>query len=437
MSSPFNFASARKPTVLDEDEWSARLEHIVRRDFYPDLSAMEKTLGQLQTEAVRRGGQRLYGEHDTDGHVLEMEQMPSPAYSSRSEQRPVETRSHSDYGADISSSRKMRLDEFCTRFTSEDNAAFGAIAAREQEQVKEKMVRRGLLKGPEASEPQYLLDTKKVDEEPAAAGKMILRDTDGYGTSGQSSGGIIVSKYVDRNGLYFSPELLEGTSRSETPRQVAGEAKRVNLAATRIQSHNPSSIARDSTGTETNSETTSIDLPGQNLDKATSAKVSHENGGGKGKGREDDDDALINKTPFITWGFLDSTPVRLSDNGNLDFKGEGVNDTPRRSFKMQSTPAREIMTRRLATSGQGKSGRGNSVAPQSPSSARTPSWDSSPTSSPLMTPTQSPSSSSYRRSPSARFENPGKRSNKQMTPLSAVALKLAYEVLSKRRKQSL
>ena len=102
--------------VLDEDEWAQRLERIVRRDFFPNLTRLERALS-----ARRRGVPEL-----ADGREDE-----------------------EDEDADLG------LDEFCARFTGEDNAAFTRLQRREAEARQARAERFGML--PPASAPRGAL----------------------------------------------------------------------------------------------------------------------------------------------------------------------------------------------------------------------------------------------------------------------------------------
>ncbi|KAH0838403.1 nuclear protein DGCR14 [Lanmaoa asiatica] len=140
--------SLNRQQVLEEDEYTAALSHIIARDFFPSLVHLDATNGYL--DALRSNDPSLI-----QTSVLRLQEVDStPAYPAR---RDWQTPSETPYGTGPSDTpfrtprevgepaakrprydTNMSLDSFQAKHTSEDNASFTQIMHEENRQRREK-----------------------------------------------------------------------------------------------------------------------------------------------------------------------------------------------------------------------------------------------------------------------------------------------------------
>ncbi|KAL0072087.1 hypothetical protein AAF712_001010 [Marasmius tenuissimus] len=148
-SNPNPERSLNRQLVLEEDEYTAALSHIIARDFFPSLVHLDATNEYLDALTSR-------DPHLINASVRRLEQISStPITSTR--RRVLQTPSQTPYAAGPSDTPlrtplrmgepplkraryddELRLDEFQARYTSEDNSSFTHILDEENRQRKEK-----------------------------------------------------------------------------------------------------------------------------------------------------------------------------------------------------------------------------------------------------------------------------------------------------------
>src|SRR6266702_1430247 len=134
--------SLSRQTVLDEDEYTAALSHIIARDFFPSLVHLDATNEYL--DALESRDPQLIG-----ASVRNLESIHASVRSTR----PWRTPSETPYGVGPSDTpaihhepiakrprydTEMSLDAFQARYTSEDNASFTQILDEENVRRREK-----------------------------------------------------------------------------------------------------------------------------------------------------------------------------------------------------------------------------------------------------------------------------------------------------------
>lgn len=136
-------ASLNRQAILDEDEYTAALSHIIARDFFPSLVHLDATNSYL--DALETRDPQLIG-----ASVRNLESINASVRSARPWQTPSET----PYGAGPSETpvhdqherpakrirydTEMSLDAFQARYTSEDNSSFTQILNDENARRREK-----------------------------------------------------------------------------------------------------------------------------------------------------------------------------------------------------------------------------------------------------------------------------------------------------------
>ncbi|KZT52493.1 hypothetical protein CALCODRAFT_441498 [Calocera cornea HHB12733] len=174
--------SLNRQVVLDEDEYTTALSHIIARDFFPSLQGLDATNEYL--DALRSGDQDRIDDSVRQLAAL-TDQTPlasragyadTPGGSSLRSQQGVKRTHEELYG-------RFGLDDFQAKFTSEDNASFVDILEEENKKRKERWGwayeaekrargkalewrerRTGLIAAPPAEEDQQRLVTESGEK---------------------------------------------------------------------------------------------------------------------------------------------------------------------------------------------------------------------------------------------------------------------------------
>ena len=136
--------SLNRQAVLDEDEYTEALSHIIARDFFPSLVHLDATNGYL--DALRTQDPELI-----NSTVRRLEELSTP----RTARYPYQTPGKTPYGAGPSDTplrtprdqpplkrprynTDLSLDNFQAQYTSEDNASFTQILDDENRKRRER-----------------------------------------------------------------------------------------------------------------------------------------------------------------------------------------------------------------------------------------------------------------------------------------------------------
>lgn len=147
-TAPAQAMSLNRQTVLDEDEYTDALSHIIARDFFPSLVHLDATNNYLN--ALRTEDPNLI-----NASVRQLQDLATPSTSRYRPQQtpsqtpwagaPSDTPSRTPYGPDHERPSKkarydvnMSLDSFQARYTSEDNSSFTQILDEENQRKREK-----------------------------------------------------------------------------------------------------------------------------------------------------------------------------------------------------------------------------------------------------------------------------------------------------------
>lgn len=142
--------SLNRQAVLDEDEYTEALSHIIARDFFPSLVHLDAANSYL--DALRSEDPSLI-----NASVRQLQELQTPSATGRRGRQPFLTPSQTPYAAGPSDtpytlsrhtseppSKRARLDTtlsldvFQARYTSEDNASFTQILDDENRVRREK-----------------------------------------------------------------------------------------------------------------------------------------------------------------------------------------------------------------------------------------------------------------------------------------------------------
>jgi hypothetical protein len=130
--------SLTRQVVLEEDEYTGALSHIIARDFFPSLVHLDATNAYL--DAVAAADPAAIG---ATVRRLEALQTPGPTPratgpSDTPRVAPLEPGARPAKRARLDEGLGLRLDAFQARYTSEDNASFAEIVERENTRRRER-----------------------------------------------------------------------------------------------------------------------------------------------------------------------------------------------------------------------------------------------------------------------------------------------------------
>ncbi|PRW50786.1 DGCR14 [Chlorella sorokiniana] len=343
----------RKEVVLDEDEYTATLEAIIERDFFPELPKLESKIAWLQ--AVRSGdpeqirhaqlliaqrraaaaagrpltgltpaGAPLFTPGGTAARVLEGDTpyvpMLPPGIPVREGTgaggRPGTAANPAapagDVGAgagaaadDVGAAPPVSLDQFLAQHTSEDNASFQEILEAVNARKRQKHAKQ-LAAGPD---PKLLITDGR-------------EKTDGFGTTGQDPSTLVTWKHNPKNALFYGNQKdVVPFSDAELAAQVQGAPKAINHSGTRF----PKDLQPSASATPSSSSAGGSVTAGSGRGAAAGGAVG---AGPAGRGAAalaaaaggtrgydilatPSFDPGVESTPFMTWGDIEGTPLRI------------------------------------------------------------------------------------------------------------------------------
>ncbi|GAV74589.1 Es2 domain-containing protein, partial [Cephalotus follicularis] len=381
-----NNSNSSKPTqnrnknnkVLDEDTYVAAIEKIIERDFFPDISKLRDRLDWLeavktgdpiqirdaQLKIIERRGKKVINanyeaktDSRTPGSTFMRSSAPFDEFDSSRPRTPGFVNSEllsgdgecrdDDNEVDVS----LSLDEFFRRYTSEDNESFNRIIEKVNRKRKE---RYGYLTEGENRGDVMAIEDVKRD-----------RITDGYGTSDQPLSTLEGWKYTAKNLLMYHPADRGEVPLTEEERAVRFKAltKEINRTNTRFHGKMMDSRPKDDGTLEVLytpiAGSTPMPMADRERDKlkkydlddlrktpnafyVESAKKA-ENGYSFVK--TPSPAPGVDESPFITWGEIEGTPLRLDpEETPIDIGGGG--DGPH--FRIPCPPARDVKAHSLS-----------------------------------------------------------------------------------------
>ncbi|KAJ4870234.1 DGCR14-related [Raphanus sativus] len=395
----------KRMRVLDEDAYVEAIEKIIERDYFPDITKLKDRLDWIQAVKTRdpvqirdaqlkiierrgrkkanhQGGDTV-GKTQTPGSTFLRNFTPLDDFDGKATPRTLREEPGGEVVTDEGDvDVNMSLDEFFRRYTSEDNDSFSKILEKVNKRKKDKY--------------NYLLEGEKKDSDLI---EDVKRDriTDGYGTSYQPPDTLEGWKYTAKNLLMYHPANRGEAALTEEERAVrlAGLTKEIAKGNTRFQGKSMDSRPREDGSVEilyTPITGSSPMLQVRDRDKSKRYDLDDLRKTPNPFYVESDKRADngysfvktpspapgLDESPFITWGEIEGTPMRLDpEDTPIDIGGSA--DGPH--YNIPSAPARDVTAHSLSRDASRKlRERSNSMfkKPPLPSSPHHRSGSASP-----------------------------------------------------------
>lgn len=372
----------RSPTVLDEDAYVAAIEKIIERDFFPDIPKLRDRLDWLQAvrthdpvlirdaqlKIIERRRLRKAGE-SADASIRSTTATPrssffrtasiTPSYFSENKEHILNDESVGSGNGEEQVDVSLSLDEFCRKYTSEDNESFSKILEKDNRKRKEKygyLLECGAMEG--RNDGSNLIENGSKREKIA---------TDGYGTSDQPVSTLEGWTYTPKNLLMYHPAdrgevplteeerdlRLKGLTKEISRSNTRFHAKAIDTNAFKDDDDNVAVLYPTVAGTTPHPISNRNDDKVKKYDLEELRKtpdrfyVESEKKADNGYSfvKTPSPAPGLDESPFITWGEIEGTPLRLEpEDTPIDIGGSGGGT----QFKIPMPPSRDVKAHSLS-----------------------------------------------------------------------------------------
>lgn len=239
----------RPSQVIDEDDYTDALSHIIARDYFPGLletQAQKEYLEALDSndnDWIRDAGRKLH-QAMTPGPRARRGTSLAPSATPRAWQGATPTRTPSVAPSVASTSDQpsrppvdtsLSLGAFQAKYTSEDNESFNSLLDRQNQKRAEKYA--FLYNGNKLPSKQQLAQQKLLSNKPASDSTALVPRPSQNLDDRSASFDSFPNRQGPRNTLMFAPEGVEDTHETQADRAQAASVappKSVSYASTRL-----------------------------------------------------------------------------------------------------------------------------------------------------------------------------------------------------------
>lgn len=313
-----------KQKILEEEEYLTVLGKIVERDFYPELSRLKlrtmyiDALENNDLEALRT----IQLELEKGTPAIGRKETPRSFDNSNDYVKDSEEKVESELHPNLT------LDQFLMKNTSEDNASFEKIMEATRKKHREK---------------HAWLYEKQLELEASQQASLALPNLseDGVLAIESKPNNVDTWRYVPRNALMYTPDGVE-LSMAEYIEKKGKKDQEIRHENTRFNSDPFDSVASQSSLMKASQEHSNfqkavgkIGVDGKLEQSSATPNVRGYNFVGTPSPAPG-----MDASPFMTWGELDGTPLRV------DATPSGTAQGP--TFKIPEPPRREQLAHSLA-----------------------------------------------------------------------------------------
>lgn len=330
--------SKKKVNVLDEETYTEKVEEIIEKDFYPELSKMKaqaeyfEALEKNDLVKLRELEMRYSKRPDTGRSMYSTPatfETPDHSHAAKDGRPGPDTGQGTESTDNIAKDKptaNIHLDTFFSKNTSEDNESFVEILAETQKKHREK--HSWLFENEESrtKEEEDRLALPSVEEQAAI-------------TDGQA--GVDTWKYKTRNALMYVPEG-EDYSASELVELKKKKPRKIVHDNTRFHNNPWNSQKSKETLKQVASEKAllhsgKIGHDGKETEVSMTPRVR-----GYGFVATPSPAPGVDESPLMTWGEVEGTPFQLDPNETP------IAPSSAPAFKIPDIPSRDKIALELA-----------------------------------------------------------------------------------------
>nr|CAG4644868.1 EOG090X07SU [Leptodora kindtii] len=298
---PHSVVQRRKKKVLQEDDYVARMESIIERDFFPDLTDLQARAAYSQAVEDRDvprirelyekmgGGGRVDGSYRSSPATFE-----TPVRHDRSPSGSTSTSITDSERQRQQSVLLQSLDEFLEKHTSEDNESF--------EEMMDEAKRKHRIKY------SWMYDaesTSRLQQEV----QLSLPSCERQALDDSKPALVNSWSYTARNSIMYVPDGAPLTDQERARMQLDKEHIqhcRTRFEASPFDESQSREAVRQAARLQTNSRHGQVDVDGKEIKRTGTPAVN-----GFNLVRTPSPAPGVDSTPLMTWGEIDSTPFRL------------------------------------------------------------------------------------------------------------------------------